>query len=50
MDEEDRAAAFLAMDLAGQRRIIDAVCTVTLLPGAPGRKPFNPATVRIDWK
>jgi site-specific DNA recombinase len=50
MDEEDRVAAFLAMDLAGQRRIIDAVCTVTLLPGTPGRKPFNPATVRIDWK
>jgi site-specific DNA recombinase len=35
-------------------KVIDALMTVTVLPGARGRKPgggyFDPASVRIDWR
>jgi hypothetical protein len=35
-------------------KVIDALMTVTVLPGARGRKAggayFDPALVQIDWK
>ena len=44
----DRVAAWRALDLSARRTVIDALMTVTLLPGRFGR--FDPNTVRIDWK
>ncbi len=46
----DPAAAFAAAELAVQREVIDGLCTVVLLRGTPGRKPFDPDTIRIDWR
>jgi site-specific DNA recombinase len=46
----DPAAAFAAADLAVQREVIDALCTVTLLPARRGASRFDPDTVRIDWR
>jgi site-specific DNA recombinase len=44
----DRVAAWRALDLSARRTVIDALMTVTLLPGRFGR--FDPDTVRIDWR
>ncbi|PFG19205.1 recombinase family protein [Serinibacter salmoneus] len=32
-----------------RRAIVDALCTVTILPATPGM-PFDPERIRIDWK
>ena len=44
----DRVAAWRALDLSARRTVIDALMTVTLLPGRFGK--FDPATVQIEWK
>jgi site-specific DNA recombinase len=44
----DPAAAFLGLDLGARRAVIDALCTVVLLPGRPGRAAFDPNTIRLD--
>lgn len=54
----DVDAAWEALGLDRQRHVIDALMTVTILPSPKGRRPgwspgrryFDPATVRIDWK
>ncbi len=37
------------LDLSRQHAVIQALCTVTLLPSRPGPQDFDPGTVRIDW-
>ncbi len=44
----DPVAAWRGLDLAARRAVIDALATVTLLPGRFGK--FNPGTVRIEWR
>jgi site-specific DNA recombinase len=46
----DPGSAWLALDVAGQQAVARELCTVTLLPAPSGRKPFDPATVRIEWR
>jgi hypothetical protein len=45
----DPVAAFLAADLPVQRQVIDALCTVILLPSARGASMFDPTSVKIEW-
>ncbi|MDQ3664432.1 MAG: recombinase family protein, partial [Actinomycetota bacterium] len=46
----DPAAAFLAASLMVRRATVDFFAVVTLLPAPRGRKAFDPATVRVEWK
>ncbi len=46
----DPGAAFRAADLGIRRQVIDALAEVVLLPGRPGRRPFDPATVELRWR
>ena len=50
LDAPDPGQAFLAADLDVQRGCLDALATVTVLRGTPGRAPFDPETVRIVWR
>lgn len=47
---EDPAAVFAEADIATQRTVIDALCSVTLLPHPRGKRGFDPKSVVIDWK
>lgn len=47
---DDVAAAWAACDLRQRRAVIDALLTVTLLTPERGHQPFDPDSVRIDWK
>ncbi|SFK38617.1 recombinase family protein [Geodermatophilus ruber] len=47
---ESPPEAFLALDLGARRAVIDALCRVVLLPGRPGRRPFDPDTIRVVWR
>lgn len=44
---EDPEQAWEALALDRQRAVVETLATVTILPGLPGRRPFDPATVRI---
>ena len=44
------AKAFSEASLSVQRAIIDALMTVTLLPGKRGVKGFDSESVLVDWK
>jgi hypothetical protein len=46
----DPAAAFVAADVEVQRAVIRELCTVRLNRPGPGRKPFDPESVKIEWK
>lgn len=46
----DPVAAFEAAPLMIQRAVVDALCTVTLMPGTHGSRTFDPDTVRIEWR
>lgn len=47
----DIRAAWEAASTDQRRAVIDALCTVTLLPTPrTGARRFDPSTVRIDWK
>jgi site-specific DNA recombinase len=46
----DPAAAFAAADLSMQREVIDALCTVVLLPTPRGTSSFRRDSVRFDWR
>lgn len=46
----DPGGAWSRSDLTMRRAVLDVLCTVTLLPGRPGRAPFDPASVQIDWR
>jgi site-specific DNA recombinase len=46
----DPAAAFRAADLAMQQEVVDALCSVVLLPTPRGASAFRRDSVRIDWR
>jgi site-specific DNA recombinase len=48
----DAAELWLGLDLGRRRAILDALAIVWVLPLAkpPGRAPFNPDSVKIEWK
>jgi site-specific DNA recombinase len=46
----DPGDAWLRSDLTMRRAVLDVLCTVTVLPGRPGRAGFDPETVQFDWK
>lgn len=57
VDAPDPGAAWLEAPLDRRRAVLDALLTVTLLPGRgrppgwqPGQSYFNPELVRIEWK
>jgi len=45
-EDPERAWENLALDR--QRAVVETLATVTILSGLPGRRPFDPATVRIE--
>jgi site-specific DNA recombinase len=51
---EDVEAVWSGLSLDTRRTVVDALVTVTILPGRRGRKVgghyFDPASVRIEWK
>jgi site-specific DNA recombinase len=47
---EDTGAAWDALDLSRQRAVIDALMTVTLFSPGRGKRKFDRATVRVEWK
>jgi hypothetical protein len=47
---EDPAAAWVALPLDRQRAVIDTLMTITVLPGRTGRLPFDPKSVKVQWK
>lgn len=51
LDAKDPGAAWLALDdLSRRQAVVRDLMTIRLLPTGPGRKPFDPATVALDWK
>jgi hypothetical protein len=50
VDAEDLVAAWQALSLGRKRAVIDVLMTVTIHPAGPGRRAFDPTTVKIDWK
>jgi site-specific DNA recombinase len=46
----DPGQAWLDADLATRQAVVDALATVTVLPGQRGRAPFRPESVRITWR
>ena len=50
LNTPDPGQAWLDADLDTRRAVLDALVVVTVLAGSPGRKPFDPATVRIEWR
>lgn len=44
---EDPEKAWEDLTLDRQRAVVETLAEVTILPGMPGRRPFDPATVRI---
>ncbi len=46
----DPGQAWFDADLPTRQAVLDALATVTVLPGAPGRAPFDPATVGVEWR
>lgn len=47
---EDVRAAWLALDRERQRAAIDALMVIRLDPPGRGKRYFDPATVRIEWR
>lgn len=47
---DDPAGAFDAASLDMRRHVVDTMVEVTLLPGARGRKGFDPESVRVTWR
>ena len=46
----DPGQAWLDADLPTRQAVLDTLATVTVLPGTPGRAPFDPESVRIEWR
>jgi hypothetical protein len=46
----DPVAAWRDLDVAARQAVVDALMRVVVLPGKPGRLPFDPETVRIEWR
>ncbi len=47
---DDPGQAWLDSDVGARRAVVDALATVTLLPGKAGRAPFDPETVAVKWR
>ncbi|XVQ83162.1 recombinase family protein [Microbispora siamensis] len=47
---EDVAETWRDLVLERKRAVVDTLVKVTILPAGPGRRVFNPTTVRIEWK
>jgi DNA invertase Pin-like site-specific DNA recombinase len=45
---EDPERAWQELTLDRQRAVVETLAAVTILPGSPGRRPFDPATVRVE--
>jgi site-specific DNA recombinase len=45
----DPGHAFLAASINVQQAAVAALATITILRGTPGRAPFNPNTIGIEW-
>ncbi|TKV61336.1 recombinase family protein [Nakamurella flava] len=45
----DAGSRWSVAPLEVRRAVIDALCTVTIMPAGPG-KPFDPESVRIQWR
>lgn len=46
----DPGAAWAGLDVVQRAGVVDTLCTVAVLPGARGRAPFDPETVKIEWR
>jgi DNA invertase Pin-like site-specific DNA recombinase len=46
----DAAQRWAAASIGTRRGVLDALMTVTLLPVGRGGRPFDPESVRIEWK
>lgn len=47
----DAEKVWAEMDIGRRRAVLEALAVVTVLPSPPmGRRAFDPATVRIDWR
>jgi hypothetical protein len=46
----DPASVWDGLDLDQRRTVIDTLMSITLHSPGKGRRPFNPATVQIEWK
>jgi site-specific DNA recombinase len=42
--------SWAALDIDARRRLVDALMTVTVMPGRQGIHTFDPDSVRIEWK
>lgn len=47
---QDVAGVWSGLDIAQRRQVVDALMTVTLLKPESGRRDFDPASVKIEWK
>ena len=50
LDTPDPGQAWLDAEVDVQRAVLDTLATVTILPGSIGRVPFDPTTVKVEWK
>ncbi len=50
LNAPDPGKAWLDADIDIRRAVLDTLATVTVLPGTLGRAPFDPQTVRVEWK
>ncbi len=46
----DPGAAWAALDVVQRGAVVDTLAEVTVLPGARGRAPFDPESVRMEWR
>ncbi len=46
----DPGAAWLGLGVVQRAAVVDTLAAVTVLAGARGRAPFEPGSVRIDWR
>lgn len=47
---QDVAATWAGLDVAQRRQVVEALMTVTLLKPETGRRDFDPASVRVEWR
>lgn len=48
--EDEQRAGFAPLDLQRQRGVIDTLMTIDLLRAPRGRRPFDPESMRYEWK
>lgn len=50
LNAPDPGQAWVDADLSTRQAVLAALATVTVMPGRPGRAPFDPSTIRIEWR